>query len=289
MMHRIVVTPAGRRRYTSLLFAHLASQRADFDEWHIWLNTSDAEDIAYFRELERDHPWVVCKPLTVPLKGCLSIFSFFKECQDVSSVYLRLDDDVVWLEPGFVKSMFDFRLAHPEFFLVYGNIVNNAVISHLQCRFGNIEYAKPVTYACMCPIGWGDADFSETLHKRFIEAVRNGTTNHWKFTSWDLFDYERVSINCISWLGSEFAAFDGNVGKDEEQWLSVDKPKQLKKKNIIYGGALCAHYAFHTQRKKLDQTNILDEYVSLLPKPAPPALAEAEETEATLPLPSASE
>ena len=264
-MRRIVVTPAGRRHYTSLLFAHLKSQKSDFDEWQIWLNTTNADDIAYFRELERNNPWVVCKPLTVPINGSMSIYSFFKECQDASSVYLRLDDDIVWLEPGFVRAMFDYRLAHEEFFLVYGNIVNNALISHLHFRFGNVQYTRNPGYACMCPVGWGDADFAKTLHERFIAAVRSGTTNSWKFKSWNLYDYERVSINCISWLGSEFAKFNGDVGRDEEQWLSVDKPKQLRKPNIIYGGALCAHFAFYSQRDKLDRTNLLQEYTTLQP------------------------
>lgn len=38
-MKRIIVTPAGRKRYMEILSSHLDKQRSDFDEWHIWQNT----------------------------------------------------------------------------------------------------------------------------------------------------------------------------------------------------------------------------------------------------------
>jgi hypothetical protein len=51
-MKRVIVTPAGRRRYMSLLAGHLLKQRSSYDEWHIWLNTTDKEDIEFFKKLD---------------------------------------------------------------------------------------------------------------------------------------------------------------------------------------------------------------------------------------------
>jgi hypothetical protein len=64
----------------------------------------------------------------------------------------------------------------------------------------------------------------------------------------------------ISWLGKEFKKFNGDVGLDEEEWLSCDKPKQIQMPNIIFGDSLFVHYAFFTQRQYLDNTNILETY-----------------------------
>jgi hypothetical protein len=77
---------------------------------------------------------------------------------------------------------------------------------------------------------------------------------------WILTQYERVSINCISWRGEEFKLFDGNVGRDEEAWLSVEKPKEIQRPNCIFGEFVCVHYAFHTQRERIDSTDILSQY-----------------------------
>jgi hypothetical protein len=59
-----------------------------------------------------------------------------------------------------------------------------------------------------------------------------------------LYDYERVSINVISWRGDEFLKFSGKVGESEEHWLSVHQPNFIGKPNRIIGDTLFVHYAF---------------------------------------------
>ena len=79
-------------------------------------------------------------------------------------------------------------------------------------------------------------------------------------------DYERVSINCISWLGSDFASFGGEVGKDEELWLSCVKPAETARPNVMYGGFAVVHFAFQTQRARLESppgSRVLHRYAAL--------------------------
>lgn len=273
-MRRIVVTPAGRRRYLEILAGHLSAQKTDFDEWHLWQNTCIAEDVHFIAELEAKYPdWVrvIRLPEAVTEISNMNIHKFFPlDAADPGCMYLRLDDDIVWLEPGFVKSMFDARSSDTDHFLVYANIVNNAVISHIQQRFGNITYGAPAGYECMDPVGWGDPAFAEQVHRSFLRDLRSSCDPGaalctWKFPRWILHHYERVSINCVSWRGSDFADFGGRVGADEEQWLACDKPKQLGRCNVIYGGAVCVHFAFYTQRQRMDGSNILGEYADICP------------------------
>lgn len=89
--------------------------------------------------------------------------------------------------------------------------------------------------------------------------------------------WNKIDMNMIGELGNMMkklrqtcqqksrARDDGNVGNDEEQWLSVDKPRSMGNahRNVIYGGAICAHFSFYTQRDHLDRTDILQQYKEL--------------------------
>ena len=267
---RVVVTPAGRRRYVELLYRHLASQRGSFDRWQLWLNTTDAADLEYLCGLAAANPdWITARELTVPHRDNASICSFFPGASDRGTTYLRLDDDVVWMEPGFVDAMMSYREAHRDPFLVYGSIVNNSVVTHLFQRFGAVDDSLgTVGYSCSDDVGWKSGPFAQRLHEAFLADVARGDVSLWRFPAWVLYDYERVSINCISWLGDDFADFGGVVGDDEEQWLAVEKPRALGRPNVVAGGLpgkLCAHFAFFTQRPTLDATSILASYEALAP------------------------
>jgi len=266
-MRHIVVTPAGRRRYLEILVKHLVAQKQDFDEWHLWVNTNDVEDIAYCHWLAEQHPsWIKCVSSTMPPDGNQSIHQFFAYCIDPNTVYTRLDDDIVWLEPGFLRKMYNFRLSHPQYFLVYGTIVNNALTSYIYQQRGLIDHSHgSCNYEVMDNVGWKSAEFAEHVHRTFIKDLNEGKTEMWYVQPQVLHDYERMSINAISWLGSEFAKFQGLVGIDEEQWISVDKPKSIGTRNIVCGDALVVHFSFYPQREHLDKTDILTQYMQLAP------------------------
>lgn len=271
-MKRVVVTPAGRRRYMQLLYGHLAAQRDAFDRWDVWLNTNDPEDVDYCRRLGQENEWVRVveyprDPATRRRVGqdqrftSCDIHAFFDACVD-DEVYLRLDDDVVYLAPGFVDNMFRYRLAHPEPYLVYANIVNNAMISALHQEQGHVVYPRSVGWTCMDEVGWRDFAFAEYLHRCFLASVKAGRVDDWKLPDREFYPQrnERVSINGVSWLGNP-----GNVDPDEEQWLAVDEPRRRGLKNVMNGSAVCAHFAFNTQRDHMDRTDVLLRYGELVP------------------------
>ena len=267
---RVVVTPAGRKPYLELLAAHLAAQKDDFDEWWLLVNTEDVRDIGFCERLAcRNEPWVQTKYASGSRPGekNMNIHRFLNEfCRDPECVYLRLDDDVCYLAPGFVREMFEFRAANPEYFLVYGNVVNNAAFSWVHHKLGAVPATSPPpSYACMCDVGWKDPAFAEKVHRAFLEDPQDPA---WRsFPRWVMTDSERVSVNAVCWDGSALA--EHQVGADEEQWLSVDFPRSQGLHNAACGAALCVHFAFHTQRARLEDTDLLDRYRALAP--APPA------------------
>jgi hypothetical protein len=91
---RVVVTPAGRRQYLEVLASHLDSQKASFDERHLWMNTDDAADQECMAGLAARHPWIriVRHPRSEPSLGNFNIHWFFEGCVCPDTVYIRLNE-----------------------------------------------------------------------------------------------------------------------------------------------------------------------------------------------------
>jgi hypothetical protein len=260
----VCVTPAGRKRYLEVLIPYILRLRDVVDEYRLWVNTENLEDIEYMKSVQEKYPdFITVEYLTVPHGGNLSIYSFFKNCVDKNTVYVRFDDDVVMMDDIVnFKKFLKFRIDNPQYFAIFANILNNSVLSHLHHRFGTLNTNLGIAgYKCICDIGWKDPLFAENVHRQILE--KNDLSYFHFEKPWILHEYERVSINCISWLGEEFEKFNGTVGFDEELWLTVTKPSELLKPNAIYGGFAVVHYAFHTQRNHIETTDILSKYASL--------------------------
>lgn len=261
---RVVVTPAGRERYLRLLHRHLAAQRDSFDTWVLLANTAVPSDLEYLEKLARENEWVEVRHAdgSNPHEGNLNIHRLLNQfCRDPDAVYLRLDDDIVYLAPGFVETMFAYRLAHPEPFLVYGNIINNAILSHVHTKLGNLRCSRHPGYSCMDPVGWADPAIAREVHDQFLRCP---VDPKWIFGTWVASEYERISINCISWFGRDLV--DEGVGVDEEHWFAVHRPSQLGRPNVVCGAAVCVHFAFYTQRPALEEHgDVLLRYEALAP------------------------
>lgn len=273
----VVVVPAGRRRYMEVQFKHILRDRDVVDEYRIWVNTKDEADIAYFRNLREAHPDFVTLDERfmneAAVGGNGNIHRFFTACRDPETIYVRLDDDVVYVHPGSIKNLVEKRLKHVEPFLIYGNIVNNGIMTHLHQRTSAMKPVKGrlAGYSCSDDLGWKDPHHASEVHKNFFERFKRGTLDAYFMSDWHLWSYERVSINCIAWAGSDFLNNDIVVGgPDEEQWLSVTAPQRHGRPNMIAGDTLFCHYAFYKQRPRLEaDPAILQRYAEIASKIVP--------------------
>jgi hypothetical protein len=262
----VVVTPAGRKQYMEILFKYILRLKPVITEYRLWVNTNVIADINYMKEFQQENSDFVTLeylPSGISVSGNSTICHFFKNCCESDTVYVRFDDDVVCIDdmPAFCEYL-KYRIEHPEYFLVYANIVNNAILTYLHQRYGLLDTTKGFSgYRCMDDIGWNCGDFALNIHKQVIQRNFDLTIFN-TMNNWILLNFERVSINAISWLGEEFANFNGIVIGDEEQFISSEKPKNLNKCNIIFGGFTCVHYAFYPQRPLVDRDpSILKAYL----------------------------
>jgi hypothetical protein len=262
MAKRVIVTITHRTDTINLLAKYLHKQKNSFDEWHVWLNSTDAHIL---EQIQKINCHIIQPPTSNPLDKLNNLHVFYKEDSiDINSNYLKIDDDIVWMEPNFIDKAFVAREKYQkEYFLIYPNIINNAIISTLHMRFGHIPWNDRCWYGFMDPVGWGNPLFAENLHRLFLRDILNNSYTNWYFDRWNLDDREQVSINSISWTGEDFQRIAPTITGADEFWINNYGPSLLNKRSIILGDMLCVHYAFHPQKSHLDNTNILEEYKKL--------------------------
>ena len=262
--HKVVcVTPAGRRRYLRLLVPQVLASGL-VDRYDLWVNTAVPADLAFLEGLARLDPRVrlVRHPLGAE-PSVEAIGAFSRLAMDDDTVYVRLDDDVVWLEPGFFETLLAFRCAHPAYFLVMPLVLNNALCSHVLQTFGKLEASRPITTTCLCKVGWRDPDFALQLHRFGLDLMRRGEVHRLHCGAVEI-ALNRFSINAIAWFGRDMAAAGGVVGSDEEEELSATMATRLRRRNCFCTDTVAAHFAFYSQRALLDTTDVLDAYEALL-------------------------
>lgn len=253
-MKVISVTPAGRSNYINILARYLLRHRKSILEHHFWVNTDSPHDIQTIQSWCDTYPtfFRTVEPSFPPPRTVRTIHHFYRDYTDPETIYLRFDDDICWIAEDCIDKMIAFRLAHPEFFLVYANTVNHTTCNRIHQRQGvgpaNID-------------GYFSGRDGALVHKSFLMSLLKGEIDKYKFDHYVATDYERVSTNCISWFGSELAKINGKVVGNEEQFLAVNYPLGNGLFNCICGEAMTCHFAYGPQRHFLEtETNYLQLY-----------------------------
>jgi hypothetical protein len=271
----VTITPAGRRRYVRILHRYLLRHRDLIDKHVWWVNTVDPDDIAYLERLRADYPGLYETWYHEPPRPAVTTWDiglFYPRACDPDATYVRIDDDIVWMADDALARLVACRRDNPGPFLVYGNIINNAICNYIHQKLGAIgDEVGRLTWACNCPLGWKDPLNVRHFHANFFRHLREHTLKKYLFENITLDDYERFSINVFAWSGRDFAEFDYTVGHDDELWLSRIKAEELGRPAMICGDALFSHFAYYTQRAYLEaNSNCLDVYAAIAEGRPPP-------------------
>lgn len=263
--YRIVaVTAAGRRQYMKFLIPHVLACDV-IDRYDIWVNTLNKFDIAFFKELSSNYSKIhlVYQPERV-INGIASINSFYRQCVDLDTIYIKLDDDIIWMGENALLELINFRIEKPEYFLVSPIVINNGLCAYSLYNSGKLPLNRYLKALMEDVAGWCSPKFAEKYHHWFFNKIVEGKYRE-LFIGNKPIAMNRFSINAVAWFGSSFAKFGGVVVGDDEEFLSVIKPTEFGMSNCFVGNSIMVHYAFSLQKKYLDTTNILslyDEYYS---------------------------
>ena len=256
----VVNTAAGRRRYMQYLIPYIVSSEI-VDRYDIWINTHDVADIEFFNQVAAKFPVVnlVWQPDGV-VNGNASINAFYKSCVEPETIYFKLDDDIIWMEPGLIEKMVSFRVDNPQYFVVSPLVINNSLSTYLLQVENKIRLDKYYQASSSHPVLWKSGYFAKELHQWFLERYLNtGKWNTLHIGKKEM-GMTRFSINAILWFGDEMRKFDGVVPGDDEEFMSCIYPTKHGMSNAWNGDAIVAHFAFFTQREQLDKWHILERY-----------------------------
>lgn len=269
----IVATPAGREQYLRLLSRYVLAS-PEVTEWHLWDNCRNDRDRAYLRQLAASDPRCKIKELPGADGGIAIIGEFLRYCDDADALYLRLDDDIVFIEEGFFPRFIARAEAERGKALWFAPmIINNAICAFLLKHRSALRFEGPVTAQAMCPHAWAYADMPIALHPVFIEAVRAGRLADFRVPD-ETIRLARFSINAIGFFGADRVAlgerfYPPEAEGDDEEWLSAVLPVLTGGHGKIFGDLAVAHFSYYKQEARLLQTDILAEYYALAGLPAP--------------------
>lgn len=270
----VVFTPWGRELTGSILFEYLKRdhEAGVVDEWYLFINTDPGQetDDEYAYQLELDHDWIRTweRPLSFPVlhPKQMNTGHFYIFTQDEDTVYVRMDDDIVYIEPNAIKRLVEHRMDNKFPFVVFPIIWNNAVCSHyLQQMNVMPDEWGTVGNHCMDPIGWQDAEFAEHIHNYLLEKIEKGTVDElFLHHSIQLPMGQQFSVSSFAQFGSEYKKVNGIIGGEEEAWHTMVQPYEQGRANLIVPNSLISHFSFYHQRDYLlNRTNLLDRYREL--------------------------
>ena len=252
----ITCGPVGRRKYFEIQLKYIKKLKGLIDKHIFWLNTLDQEDLKYFESIVKSDPeFFECIDLPHNPRWAQStnnIHRFYEYCNDPNAIYCRIDDDIVYIEYKEFENFIKFRIQNPQYSLVFPNIINNGICFYLHQKFGLIDdkYFPPVEYSCSNR-AWENYSYAIKSFSCLQQCGYEGRLDKLKFDKWILTNNERFSVNFFAWFGKDEDVRSCQV--DEENWLTTVLPRIKQKHNCIYGKFLVAHYAFFTQREKLDE------------------------------------
>lgn len=266
--HKIVICiPAGRRKFMEILMDLLSRENYSsvVDECHFWVNTTNFDDLQWIKAYSRTRGagWVHLKNLPVGVSiDCKNLWwtvcHFYKLARASKTIYIKIDDDTVLIDPlQNFKRFLDFRIDHPEYFLVSANVINNSICTHFMQSAGILNELQTISYNSHDKVGMS-GKFAEQLHNIIIDHMFDMAKFHFEGFR-DINNWMRLCINCIAWFGEDMRGLE--VPRDDEIFLSTTVPRDLGRKLCVFGGYSVCHFSYGTQHHHLlANTSLLEKY-----------------------------
>jgi len=275
------VTPAGRERYLAILQKYIYKNKHILDRWDIWVNTNNESDINYINSLKENDPeFINLIQSEFPYNSWghvnLSIAPFWDKATDEDTIYIRFDDDVVFIADGTIDAIVDFRIKNPQYLFIYPFIINNTHHSrNLQDRglvtvdLGMVKEEKDLLgQGIYDAVGLLNPQFVRELHNTFFKHHSENTIEQLMTPEPIIWNYgSQISINCICWFGSFMKTItplqEGRWPVDEENYLTTQAPGNLSMPLVTIPNTLISHYMFGPQRSQGEMNDILDKYFEI--------------------------
>jgi hypothetical protein len=229
----IITCFAGRKDYLEVQIKYiieLLNRYSFIERYDIWNYSWSEDDFNYVNSLSGLHPRInIChspdygKPSRGNDVASKQFAYFFSEAypkdQYHDYVFLKIDDDVVYVDIDRFEEFIKFRVDNDKYFLVSADVVNN-----------QLSNTNP-----------------ESIHDEFLSVHDKKLDLKNEIFS----DNKRLSINFVSWLGSHLPEiineFSNGVGRNDEWRLCNNVAKKMGMRNLILKNYSVVHFSFGTQ------------------------------------------
>ena len=258
---------AGRKDTMQILFPLIKSDI--IDEILICVNTKNIDDIAFIDRYTQFNS--MFKKVLIPshIIGTPAAYThMFTLMTEPDTIYIKLDDDLIYLSPNFFEEVVEFRIKHPEYLCIYPWVINNPLCNWLGGWFNEFRSQSDCMYWT-----WQDPKYAMMLLSAFADGkLPIEHRADYVFDNKDAFYRPEIkfsicpSINAVCFWGRDCKTMNwaGHMPKygSDEIFLTqgIFKEFGTKRKHIVYSKPVCVHYAFYPQRDTLNVMNILARY-----------------------------
>lgn len=281
------MTIVGRLKYLQVQLPYLLAYRAGPQHHHYWcMNVYDKETEAWIQHVTAEYPDFF-SIMRIPegqkvhewpgfnvqyfLNGISLNGSNGSDGSDGSDVvYVKLDDDVVYLSPNFFETLYQEKIAHPEIPVLCPFIINNQAHAHVAQKHGLLpSYWEYIHDATWCYTGenthklnyFHNLEFGVALHRLFLADTSSRWIN-WRDNIWTFSKSSRFSINCVAMTEKDLVKIRP-VPCDDEEYLSRTVPQTLGRNNAMTTKCMCVHFSFYNQQGHFLEHGLLEDYVKL--------------------------
>lgn len=111
------------------------------DEIQFVENTENVEDLEYLNRLVSDYPGY--RKLRLDDHSYEKAYENAWSKMEPGAIYVKIDDDVVWLPDDTIPHMVRTKLEHPEFAVVSANMINSPLMGWLHYHMGAVHPYLP--------------------------------------------------------------------------------------------------------------------------------------------------
>lgn len=270
----VVCVPTGRRRYLECLLPHLlqACNEHAVDRINLWMHVLDDETTPWVEEMCARYPDKLFM-LNLPKDGIgTEHMRYYHTCTEPDTIYVKIDDDIVWMGSGAIKRLAQFRIDNPAPLLVIGNVVNNALCNYWHMVKGIYPHDMGITRSGLDSISIRSPELANLAHATLLYRIHANKLDDYNFGTKVMEEYEFSPIHVFAWRGSDFIDGAGKVvmsgpGISEEKWLTTARTREVGRYVAFYGGALFSHFAYVSQREnaRMPESDMLTAYLAERP------------------------
>lgn len=266
-----IIIFVGREAYMKCMLPYLLKDIELIDRISMVFHTWKESDRRYIQSLPSTNPKFRL------IHGFESLS--FNQCwvpdffSDPDTVYVKVDDDVVYIEDGTLTELIDFTLNHEQYFCVTPLVINSwfggyalqegRMLSHPSIVFKNI----PNTIIGNDFI-YNNGNAALFYHTCLLNMLESSPDRKCYFHTDNLELDTRWNINMICIDGVKmkkmFEDNGGSMNELDEIYLSYRYPHLHGMKTCMMGSKVISHYSFKFQRSVMDQkSNLLERYYNL--------------------------